>query len=98
MPCRDGGPTDYEETVEKQRRLDKVTRMLCGLCRRVNKSGRDTLITYDAELTAWWADHQAEDRKREAEEAAERAKERARQAVLAKLSPRDRKILGVDKQ
>lgn len=97
MPCSDGGP-NYEEVVEKQRRLDKVTRMLCGICRRVNKSGYDTLISNDAELTAWWSDHQAEDRKREAAAIVEREKRRAVQTALSKLTPKERKLLRLDKR
>jgi len=97
MPCTDGGP-NYSDNPETTRRLNKVTRMLCSLCRRINKSGRDTLITQDAELTAWWSDHQEMDRKREAAQRAERAKRQERRAVLAKLSPKDKRILGLDKE
>ena len=48
---------------------------------------------YWADVAAWWADHQARDRRRRAEEAQER--ERRRQQALAKLTAEDRKLLGI---
>lgn len=44
-------------------------------------------------VEAWYADHKARDEARKAVEAAERA--RKREAVLAKLTPEERDLLGV---
>jgi hypothetical protein len=96
MPCSDGGP-NYQDNPETKRRLDLATRLLCSLCRKITNSGRDTLIYDDVELVRWWNDHLAADRKREKAEEAEREVIRKHQAALNKLTPEDRKVLGLDK-
>ena len=94
MPCSDGGPS-YQENPETKDRLDKVTRLLCGLCRRLTNRGRAFHITDDAELAKWWAAHQEEDRRREERERKEREEAAAKRKALAKLSPRERRLLGI---
>jgi hypothetical protein len=44
-------------------------------------------------LQSWWADHKAQDEARKQAEAADREQKRA--AVLAKLTPAERELLGV---
>lgn len=65
MPCMDAGPRysgeDYEarrSIKEMKKRLDLVTRLLCGLL-TVNPD-----IQLTPEMHDWWAKHQEDDRKR----------------------------------
>lgn len=73
MPCRDYplegsySTTTVENPVTKKK-LDNVTRLLCGLCKR----STDAKIAEVPELWAWWQKHQEEDRKRAAEEFAQK--------------------------
>lgn len=92
MPCSDGGPS-YHDDPNTIRRLDLATRLLCSLCRRITKSGHDSLIYGDGELAQWWGKHQEADRKRVAAEEAEREREEVIEAALAKLSPKERRLL-----
>ena len=48
------------------------------------------------DLANWWEDHQEVDRKREAKEAADRELAAKRKAALEKLSPEERKVLGLN--
>lgn len=109
MPCRDYEPPwgrghpDYD-------RLHKLTRMLCGLCGRVEKLIEDSTgkpvtgsslveaLEKDNELYEWWKEHQEKDRKREADKAeAKRQKEIARKA-RAKLSDEELEVLGLPRK
>lgn len=94
MPCSDGG-TYCSEDTETKNRLDKVTRLLCGLCERAECEARGTLISNDEELAQWWAKHQEEDLRREEQERKEREEKEAKRKALAKLSPRERRLLGL---
>lgn len=99
MACHDP-MAEGEEHERTRRRLHAVTRLLCGLCERIETNPNATvkaarLIDADPKLRAWWEEHQKADRKREKEEAAERRRAAGRKAALAKLSPAERKLLGV---
>jgi hypothetical protein len=48
-----------------------------------------------ASTLLWWEEHQAKDRQRRQVEAAEAARKKARRAILSKLSPSEKKILGI---
>lgn len=64
MPCyddRNSPEVIYRESSEK---INKLTRMLCGLCRRTPNE----MIKSIPGLWAWWVDHQAMDRRREERE------------------------------
>jgi hypothetical protein len=99
MPCRSDYPD--EPTVLKtthddvREQLDTVTRLLCGLCRRVKQEGKDELIVNDHELGRWWVKHEAWDKKREKEELALAAAKAKKQTALNKLSAEEKKILGL---
>lgn len=69
MPCRDDG---YRETVEEmrerannaaetQRRLNKVTRLLCQLSRKVKEVAPEILTD---EMSEWLSEHKEVDLKR----------------------------------
>lgn len=94
MPCSDGGPSYYDDT-ETKKRLDKVTRLLCGLCRRLTDRSRKFHITDDAELAKWWDNHQEQDRVRFVRKRKERKEKEAKLKALTKLTPRERQLLGL---
>lgn len=73
MPCQDHqGEAENEQMRE---RVDKLTRMLCGLCQRAEQ--RDPklgLLREDPELAQWWEEHKQADFKRKHLEALMQAK------------------------
>lgn len=88
MPCQYYGPG--EEHAEYSRQLDKLTRMLCSLVKKVEAHNENAqlmdIIRLGNELGAWWREHQESDRQREAakKESKER-EERIEREQLAKL-------------
>jgi hypothetical protein len=46
-------------------------------------------------MQIWWRDHQAADRARVEEELAAAADAKAKKAAIAKLTPHERKLLGI---
>lgn len=108
MPCNDGGgyrdsPVEYRDNPEVKKRLDRATRLLCGLCKVMS---HDEMTHQTSELQVWWAKHQVEDNKRAAAEvkaerkkkvaaAKKREKTKQRKAGLAKLSNKERQALGL---
>lgn len=98
MPCRDDR-NDCYENPETRRRLDKVTRLLCGLCRKITKRGFMTRIEFiddNEELKIWWEEHQEADLRRIERENLQKQKEKRKKEALAKLNLEDRKILGLN--
>lgn len=105
MPCNDGGYPSFmhaEDVREFNKKIDKLTRMLCGLCKAVDRV-QDAelnmeLIDSVKGLRQWWNKHQAIDRKREASEKAERERMRKVKAALKKLTPEELELLGIDRR
>ena len=98
MPCRDDWDS-ADQLAEYQRKVDRLTRMLCGLCKEVD-AVQDAelsmeLIDRVPNLRKWWKGHQAADRKREARERAERERGRKIGIALAKLTDEERELLGI---
>jgi len=96
MPCRDDYPVRSEPTVSQKdfdavrSRLDKVTNLLCKLCKL---AGVDERFSVDSDIYQWYQNHKAEDAKRKEAELHEM--ERKRAAILNKLTAEERQILGV---
>lgn len=91
MPCLDG----RDEAVLYAADVDKLTRLLCGLCDRIEEYSTDApltakhLLESSPELAEWWQKHKAADareRRRVEEEA-------ARQKLLDSLTPEQRALL-----
>ena len=60
MPCvsdylRDAG------NEEDRKELDRVTRLLCAICKRLD-AGRDVVLT--SEMRRWWKRHKRADEER----------------------------------
>lgn len=82
---------------------EKHSKLAPVLCAKISAMG-DPLreqIVYNAkdplsrELADWWEKHEAEDKKRLREELQEKKDKAARDRAIAKLTPRERKLLGL---
>jgi hypothetical protein len=98
MPCMsyDDRP-DYSDR-EWKNKTDKLARIACKAMTELVEQGKaDFLILRDDEVREWWEQHQEADRK--AREARERKAREAkiRKDALAKLTPEEKKILGIKK-
>lgn len=80
-------PRVYNQRVD----ADAMTAELCSRLQEVDVSD------YSLEMQIWWRDHKAADKKR-AEAAIAKAKtDKQKRAALAKLTPHERKLLGLSK-
>lgn len=105
MPCRD----EWAEEQDRKaafRELAMVRASLCAVLTFIegDKSAFDAMLkdidwkeagVSKREFLAWWEDHKVEDAMRRKQEAAERRAKEIRKAALAKLTPEEKKILGV---
>jgi len=93
MPCRSDDRYDCDSSKPE---LDKVTRLLCDVCKHLEKGHSASFIfNSPSELSTWWKKHQAEDQKREAVEKAEALKEQKKRDALNKLTDEEKKLLGI---
>ena len=81
-------PAAYGKAWSKDFR-DKMVAELCSALQGV------VVGDYSLEMQMWWRDHQEADRVRVAREMKEIERESARSEAIAKLSPYERKLLGV---
>lgn len=99
MPCSDyetNTRVEYRENPEIKYRLDKVTRLLCGLCRKLEGHELFKHILKDnKELNTWWIEHQEQDRKEAIRLAEIKRKKILKKNALAKLTPEERKLLNL---
>ena len=102
MPCNDGGGShSYPVYIEK----GMQTSRLCAVFSVLEKRGilgevlgavdwKEAGVSESSTL-AWWSRHKEEDRQRRQREAAEAARKKARRDVLSKLTPAEKKVLGI---
>jgi hypothetical protein len=70
MPCQSFDPETGEEAGVSERRkakekLDKLTRMLCLTCQRLEEAGFEFSGDFGSdELGTWWEEHQKQDARR----------------------------------
>ena len=90
MPCETHTPREQANIAYKE--LNTVTRLLCGLCERIEaetipEAGvpyefTPPIIEADPVLAAWWAEHKVLDRlKAEREEANQEAEEKREESA-----------------
>jgi hypothetical protein len=99
MPCMDGGPTRDQMDAE---RINQLTEDLCYVLSRAERGDKLALILKEKPtLAKWWANHKAEDAKREARERAaaknKRERDAARESALSKLTDAERAALGLNR-
>jgi len=73
--------------------LDVKTERLCEYCRQIDAT--DDIAKFSLELQIWWRDHRALDAQREEKARVDSLRESVRQNALAKLTPAERKALGL---
>jgi hypothetical protein len=81
-------PKVYCKSVYKEH-LDKATAELCS---RLSKTD---VTKYSLEMQVWWRDHQEADKARKVVESVQRKQNKEKEEVLAKLTPEERKLLGL---
>lgn len=95
MGCSDSSGDIYKYTSggdsNIKSRLDTRTDQLCKQLRLLEKEAPHLI---DPDLQAWWDEHKDWDRKREKKEKAQAKAEDEKKAALAKLSPKERELLG----
>lgn len=110
MPCSDWGYERCPDNTEANK-VKKLTQMLCATFHTIERMhyGRvtDFFEDYDEynleeecgvgrkEILAWWREHQKEDEIRKTKEAKQKEDKAIREAALAKLTPKERKMLGL---
>jgi len=81
---------------EDQRKIDKLTRMLCEACKSLEAMpGGPELIRDTPEVGWWWGEYKEQDRIREESEARARAEARFKREAVAKLTPAEADALGL---
>jgi hypothetical protein len=84
-------PAVYNKHVSKE----DANRMVAELCRRIQTV---EIKNYSLEMQIWWRDHKAADKARHEKEMSEKKNERARNAAIAKLTPKERELLGASNE
>jgi hypothetical protein len=90
-------PEDYGRTTGNYRthgvygneKTDQITAELCAKLQNVD------VTKYSLEMQIWWRDHKAADTKRLRDEIKRITTESEKQAAIAKLTPHERKLLGL---
>lgn len=89
MPCESGrGPED--DLLDS---LNRTTRLFCEVM--AGEEARGRLPLYSAEVLAWWAEHKKIDEERKRMELEEKELRARREAAANKLTPEERRLLGI---
>lgn len=102
MPCNDGVGPEYVDSYQRridQRRIDKLTRMLCSVCKEIDdlfdaEEGK-TFIKGIKGLSEWWEEHKQIDAQRLETEREQKRLRKLRKTALAKLTTEERQLLGL---
>lgn len=100
MPCNSGPYPDDDYTYRK--RIEKLEAMLCALCRVVDIADALAHIDWkeagitEKDFRDWWQEHQRRDIARREGELARERQAKLKRDALAKLTPDERKALGLD--
>lgn len=84
MPCYDARDNERVIYQEDTTKVDKLTRMLCGIMNQLTDRGFEVDYEDVRGLKTWWRNHQAADRRRV-----------TRETALAKLTAAEREVLGL---
>lgn len=104
MPCTNG-PSLAEQYHDMASENRKLTAMLCGTLRAIENFGLLGSVLKSvnevecgvngAKILVWFNRHKEEDAKRKAAEQAKQKAENLKREALAKLTPEERKALGL---
>lgn len=81
----------YNQGLQKED-LDKKVEELCS---KLQKLPKTKISKMSLEMQIWWRDHQEADKKRLKEELAAKKTKAAKDKAIAKLTPHERKLLGL---
>lgn len=101
MPCRDYRDLLADQLTDSEKKVDKLTRMLCEICGKVATHNYNSTPAFELseELRLWWKVHKEQDDKRIAEDnAVEKERIRLCQlriSALAKLTVEEKRVLGL---
>lgn len=99
MPCLDGG-YDHSEILERNHEVAMLNAVLCGILSKHGVKILDGLdwkeIGLKENVLKWWWQHKKEDIARREQEKLAKEKEKARVKALAKLTKKDRILLGLE--
>ena len=73
---------------------DDLDKAVAKVCKRLSKMKEEQIKQCSLELQMWWRDHKKADAKRLAAEEEAATLKQKREAVLARLTPEERKLLG----
>lgn len=90
MRHKDGSHPRIYNKVSREQDGDEMVAELCRRCQQID------VTKQSLELQMWWRDHQKADRKRVAEELQLAKEDADRQAALAKLTPYECRLLGLE--
>ena len=99
MPCRSYEEPYYVDQTQKQI-ADKLAKLLCGTLTKLEQLDEQIAARVFAAvpgLETWWTEHQKADAAEQARLAKIKAENAAKKAALKKLTPAERKLLGVGK-
>lgn len=92
MPCTDGGvPYTREDTT----RVNLNARVACDALSLIERTNPDLISELRAETQAWWHAHKEADRIRLQREREASDREALRNSARSKLTPAERKALGI---
>ena len=80
--------------ISSRETLDANTAALCSTLRGIEKKYPAKLKKMSLEAQIWWRDHKAFDRKRIAAERKEKSDAKIKAQALAKLSKKEKEVLG----
>lgn len=89
MPCYDG--REEQDRIDAHAKVERLTRVACELAKFASKFKRG----FSHETTEWMAEHAALDRQRENEVHRKRVLQSEKECALAKLTLRERRVLGL---
>lgn len=100
MPCHDAGRAE-EEAAKQQKHVRFLEAALCACVRGLGVSAVGMLLdahesgVAPAELLKWWEEHEGKDTDRRLMERYASERQAARRSALAKLSPVEKRALGL---
>lgn len=101
MPCRDYESDSWgvsRSAPNLKGQMDKLARIACKAMTELVEQGKaDFLLIRDDEVREWWIQHIEADRKAREEKEKKDREAKIRKEALAKLTPEEKKILGIKK-
>lgn len=93
MPCNSGMGVGDLQGLTTRSELERLTRVSCQIMKAIESAGIQ--LDLDGEAAAWWQQHKAIDEARLRREQEQAEQERIRLEEIAKLTPEERRALGL---